>query len=125
MNMDNLTLEEQEQIRQESMNREIAASRISSIFFRETGFVSPGAIRDHLRGTGASYEDTTTALETMVQRRQLDYDPTHGYCKPGYKDRLLQRAQYLKTHEHISREGFERLNDRERTEFIQRGGLVV
>jgi hypothetical protein len=103
----------------------VAASRISSIFYRESGFVTSSVIREQLKRIGGRQEDTDEALDVMVKRGQLDVDNRYGYCPHGEKSRLIQRAEYLKTHEHISRSAFNQLNLQEKTDFVNRGGVIA
>jgi len=109
----------------EAVERELAmhVAELESIFLKNPGrFMTTRDIADIMqKAEWTKYELFKAALETMVQRGQLEFDSTLGYCKRGQKDTLRQEMAKPS----ISRANFDKLSYAEQSAHLKAGGRVV
>lgn len=61
------------------------------------------------------------ALERLIAQRQIEVDDRHGYCRAGYKNKLLEEM----TKPNLPRALFDQLSPAAKLEFCHGGGIVV
>ena len=106
----------------ESTNIEMCATLIASVLYKgETCFYSFKEIADQVsRVQWVNPAYIAPALERLIERKQLEHDPQNGYYKAGHKT-AIQRTKAVPT---ISRLQFDRLNPREKMEYLKNGIVV-
>jgi len=109
----------------EQTEKELAmhVAELESIFMKNPGrFMTTRDIADIMqKAEWSKFDYLRPALETMVQKGQLEFDSTLGYCRRGQKDAL--RKEMAKPS--LSRSAFDRLPPSEQSAHIKAGGHVV
>ena len=108
----------------ENMTVEMHVSQIRSIFMGSGDrFYTFQEVANEIMKKApawANFNSVSPALEVMLTRRQLEYDPKNGYCLFGSKERLLH-GQLTPS---MSRSDFDRLPAPEKLTFCNNGGKV-
>jgi hypothetical protein len=105
----------------EDVKIESLISCASSIFYREAGFMPDSVLKEKLVELGGDTAYFNTAMDRMTSRRQIEYDPQYGYCRPD----TIKESKTRADKKSVSRAVFDAMSPLRRMEWIHDGGIVI
>ena len=66
------------------------------------------------------FECISPALEDLIFKQRLEYDPTYGYCRAGCAERLRKEMKLP----YMNRTDFDNLTVQAKHDYLQGGGII-